>query len=996
MASIGRILNYNPPAERRIPSQVLATWENGIFLKKEDINRDIKGLRSPQIGAIYATLSHWEVSSDAATIVMPTGTGKTEVMLSLLIAASCYKTMIIVPTDALRSQISNKVASLGLLADPQFSIVKETVLKPIVGVMSHRPASSEEAIAFMEQCNVVVTTISIIGNLTKSIQMAIANQCSHLFVDEAHHTPANSWSDVKDSFKHSKILQFTATPFRNDDKPIGGKIIFNYPLRKAQKEGYFKPINYLPIIEWDPTQSDKIIAEKAIQQLNLDIRNGHDHILMARVNSIARAEVIQKIYATLAPGYNPLSIHSQLSAKSKSEIKAKIIAGECKIVVCVDMLGEGFDMPRLKIAAFHDIKKSLPTTLQLIGRFTRTSMDNSLGDASIIVNIADVDAQKEIEHLYASDADWNQLLPYLSEGQIDNQISLREFIQGFEKFPEELPIQNLLPALSAVVYKINEQEWHPEKYEKGLAAIERYEKVYFDTNTQGTTIVIVAGKKEKVAFGRIEDLFEMHWTLYIIYRNVQQKLLFINCSDNGSLFENLAKAITDESASIIDATSIFRCMGRMHRTRVTNVGLKDTLSTLRSFTMHAGSDIEKALTEAQQKNKIKSNIFVTGYENGEETSVGCSYRGRVWSRRISNISEFTKWCDSIGSKILDPSINDEIVMRHATKYISVDSIPRKRAISIEWPENIIGEVEKNIFIGTRNEDMRPLIYVDIDLSNDQSEGALKFLVRCSDFEAHYTYKIIDGHVTIENTQTPLYIKMGRRMTLLSDFFCKDSYYPTIRFVDGTTLQGQYLAEYSNDDTLFNKEDIQVWNWDGVNIKNESQGNEKDNTSIQYHVIQKLKSQDFDIIFDDDNAGEIADVIAIKVDDINKVVKVELFHLKFSQEDHPGARINDLYAVNGQAQKCVSWLHSRPEHIIGRMLRRGTTKAKNRYELGTENQLSIIKEKVRSVYNTEYIIHIVQPGLSKAAASTDQLKLLSITEAFLWETRMIKLQVIASA
>ncbi len=98
-----------------------------------------------------------------------------------------------------------------------------------------------------------------------------------------------------------KILQFTATPFRNDDKPIGGKIIFNYPLRKAQKEGYFKPINYLPIIEWDPTQSDKIIAEKAIQQLNY-IRNGHDHILMARVNSIARAEVIQKIYATCSPG----------------------------------------------------------------------------------------------------------------------------------------------------------------------------------------------------------------------------------------------------------------------------------------------------------------------------------------------------------------------------------------------------------------------------------------------------------------------------------------------------------------------------------------------------------------------------------------------------------------------------------------------------------------------------------------------------------------------
>ena len=162
------------------------------------------------------------------------------------------------------------------------------------------------------------------------------------------------------------------------------------------------------------------------------------------------------------------------------------------------------------------------------------------------------------------------------------------------------------------------------------------------------------------------------------------------------------------------------------------------------------------------------------------------------------------------------------------------------------------------------------------------------------------------------------------------------------------------------------------------------------------MIQKLKEQNFDIIFDDDNAGEIADVIAIKVDDINKKIKVELFHLKFSQEDYPWARINDLYAVNGQAQKCVSWLHTRPEHIIGRMLRRGASGPKNRYELGTGEQLSIIREKVKSLYETEYIVHIVQPGLSKEAASIEQLKLLSLTEAYLWETRMIKLGVIASA
>ena len=52
------------------------------------------------------------------------------------------------------------------------------------------------------------------------------------------------------------------------------------------------------------------------------------------------------------------------------------------------MLGEGFDLPEMKIAAIHDAKQSLPVTLQFIGRFTRTAHDANLGNASVILNIA--------------------------------------------------------------------------------------------------------------------------------------------------------------------------------------------------------------------------------------------------------------------------------------------------------------------------------------------------------------------------------------------------------------------------------------------------------------------------------------------------------------------------------------------------------------------------------------------------------------------------------
>ncbi len=335
-------------------------------------------------------------------------------------------------------------------------------------------------------------------------------------------------------------------------------------------------------------------------------------------------------------------------------------------------------------------------------------------------------------------------------------------------------------------------------------------------------------------------------------------------------------------------------------------------------------------------------------------------------------------------------------MQHATKYIPVDNIPHKRAISIEWPEQMVGEYEKNILLGTDEANMVPLLNVDILLSDVQNEGALSFIIKSDKFDSRYVYRIVDGHVSIQNASTPLYIAIGRNVLLLSDYLSKDANHLTIRFVDGTALVGHYLAEYKNEDVLYSRDKIEAWDWTGINIRNESQGKDKDVSSIQYRVIQKLKEQDFDIIFDDDNAGEIADVIALKVDDVNKKVKAELYHLKFSQEERAGARINDLYAVNGQAQKCVEWLHTKPEHILGRMLRRGTTEAKNRYEVGTEKQLTIIREKVKSVYEIEYEVYIVQPGLSKAGASDDQLKVLSLTEAFLWETRMIRLGVIASS
>ncbi|MFF2217460.1 helicase-related protein [Streptomyces antibioticus] len=100
---------------------------------------------------------------------------------------------------------------------------------------------------------------------------------------------------------------------------------------------------------------------------------GYDHLLMARVNTAKRAREICALYQELADYLGAVALYDGLSAADRKAALASMHDRSCRIVVCVNMLGEGFDMPQLKVATVHDVKRSLSPMIQFIGRFTRTS-----------------------------------------------------------------------------------------------------------------------------------------------------------------------------------------------------------------------------------------------------------------------------------------------------------------------------------------------------------------------------------------------------------------------------------------------------------------------------------------------------------------------------------------------------------------------------------------------------------------------------------------------
>jgi hypothetical protein len=58
------------------------------------------------------------------------------------------------------------------------------------------------------------------------------------------------------------VIQFTATPFREDGGRVDGEFIYTYPLKKAQQEGYFKPIRFEAVFGLDQPDADQAIIDK--------------------------------------------------------------------------------------------------------------------------------------------------------------------------------------------------------------------------------------------------------------------------------------------------------------------------------------------------------------------------------------------------------------------------------------------------------------------------------------------------------------------------------------------------------------------------------------------------------------------------------------------------------------------------------------------------------------------------------------------------------------
>jgi len=971
---------------------VTATTGQTIDLRINGQGEDGSHLRPAQTGAIYALMSHWSLSNDVSTIVLPTGTGKTETMLVTTLADNANRTLIIVPSIDLKNQTASKFQNWGILR--KLGVITYATPNPKVLVLE-KILMDPTFIPAIENAQVVITTPAFLARAHAHIKTNLKTLFSHVFFDEAQHVKATEWDSIKNLFKTTKVVQFTATPYRNDRKPIDGKIVYNYPLSQALVDKCFAQISLISIDERHPMKKDKAIAEAAMARLRADRENGWiRHKMMVRVDKMAHAKTLYEKYQEWFPNERITMINSETTGKRN--LVDRIKNGEFDIIICVDMLKEGFDFPEFKIAAVHRLHQSLGVLLQFIGRFTR--VEKGLGDASFIVNYADDTLSLEMENLLQEGDGWEHVISEIADAKKLEAETLLTFLQGckpysgFDSPNIELNPKTVYPALSCVCFRTEKPEWKNFKLAFDLRKFAITQPYY---NEKENVFYFTTQKRERVKWAKTNKISDQTWTLIVMHWDKETKLLYIHHSDKSVDAQTLAGHLSSKEPFQLNGDCVFRSFNAIKRLSIVHAGIFKPANHLHRYSRLSGADVTTELSKWKQGQSIKKSDFVgIGFRDGTPESVGASVKGKIWSpARIGDITQWKMWCLKMGALITDESIDANQLLKDSAKKTQLTKYPSNLIVlATDWNEELYSKMHKLSLDGPGT---KQLMLSECTLKS-VSVGGISAAFVMSIFETEIAFFITIGGENGHNVEGLDDCKINI-VGLKSDpqplkkFFEENP--PTIFLINGSTIAGCIQTEFNpgeKPNLVIPSEQIESLLWEKVNFTTESMyknGVVRDN-SVQEYIMTRMIDQGATIVFNDDNAGESADVIAIFEE--NDRIRFELVHCKYSKAKS-GARKNDLFEVCGQAIVSLRYKW-KPEELLKHMERRnGTGVLKgNRYYHGTGRDAEQIRKALKYT-DVKFEFAIAQPGISTDSMNNDINSFLGSVYATIVEMTETKLK-----
>jgi DNA repair protein RadD len=355
-------------------------------------NADIEAndlLREPQRQAHKSVREHFASNNAPAIVQIPVGCGKTGIIATLPFGIAVGRVLVVTPNLTIRKGVANALD----IASRECFWAKTRVLRDFTGGPYFAVLDSYDAnLHDCTESHFVVTNIQqLASSADRWLPQFPPNFFDLILVDEGHHAAAASWQKVFRRFPNAKVVSLTATPFRSDEQPLQGEVIYRYPFARAMLNGFIKQIhsrNVAPselyfTFKGDTTHHtlEEVLELReeqwfSIQRCNaLRAETGIAHQIIAAACSIDHARQVRSLYEEC--GYRAAEIHSGMPEDEKEAVLERLQIGQIDCIVQVQMLGEGFDHPRLSVAAVFRPFRSLAPYIQFVGRVMRVVVQDS-------------------------------------------------------------------------------------------------------------------------------------------------------------------------------------------------------------------------------------------------------------------------------------------------------------------------------------------------------------------------------------------------------------------------------------------------------------------------------------------------------------------------------------------------------------------------------------------------------------------------------------------
>lgn len=911
---------------------------------------------------------------------MPTGSGKTAVLTLAPFLLRAERILVITSNRLVRHQIQDELRTLKTL--------RNLGVVPDIRMPSPRVQEVKQRIGDEGQWNALRDFDAVVA-LPNSVSPGIEGVSSPpedlfdlVLVDEAHHVPAAIWNSVLAALPDSRRAFFTATPTRRDRKEVEGKLAYAYSVAAAQRDGFFGAMRYLPVRPAPGENHDLAVARAAETQVAADHANSLRHCLLVRTDSKERADDLFKLYSQ-ATRLRLAVVHSGRSYRQVRKALADLESEQLDGVVCVDMMSEGFDFPRLKIAALHVPHRSLEVTLQFVGRFARTN-DASIGEAKFIAVPADI--TDEVGRLYSETAGavWDALVADLSQARIEREQSVREKIAGFH--PAGAPAMD--PGVSDVSLYSLRPQFHVRVVETKAAIDissqpvlpEPFRVVRREVNELESAVVVIANERERPKWSSSESFSRSEYELFVVYFDHAARLLFLCASRHSAeLYDSLAASYTRGAHRNLPVYQLNRVLNGLQDGEFFSLGLRSRLvgDRIESYRILAGARTQRALSKEDGRFFSRGHVMGRGTRAGRTEVIGYSSGSKVWSTTRDQVPVLLAWCGELAKLMSDTS---PMGPQGNLDYVPVGERAERLAPTItfaDWTEDAYRDPMPELLVA----ETAPVLLADCDLVPGPlaDEGQTISIEVTSQAPGTPCVRFdVNGwphFAAINDIAEAARVRVGRETSSLLAYLNNelvDFYGP-----DLSRMRGREV--FRSDPTTFepfdrDRTETIDWASEGVDIETEFGDAAAQRTSIQDHIAKLLAKQAGVVVYDH-RKGEVADFVQIVR--VDRGIVFHLYHCKASSGDRPGSRVKDAYEVCGQVVRSVRWVGNE-RGLVNRLLKRLDTGSK--LLVGAVEDLRSLRGTLPRT-SSDLHVWLVQPGLSRTALDQNVLDVLAAADDY---------------